>query len=718
MSIISAVIGAVAANPLNITSVSAYPTSGDEGDTINITPIAQNFSNQTVYWTVLYGPDVSSSNFTASTGTYVVSGSSSNFYVSTIADNITQGHAWTFGIKLGTTVGGSDLWTGTNTMVTISDTSRNTQTAALVLDLDPISLVGTGFGSQWLDTSGQSNDGELWNYTYSSDNDYVIILNSTSTYATVPTLTTSTFGSVSVSAWIKPDVVTGLTQAIIAKELCYKLEITTNGSIAWMVKNSADGNWTTTIYADPGLVTTSTWSHVAATVNSSTTQIYINGVLAQTGSGVILGYNNNKLVIGAYDAGQSGFSDYYGGRMGRVEMWNYAITATSVLSYYNSTVGRYNPATYTLTPATTSTNEGSSLTFNVTGTYIVNDTYYWTIETNAGDFATSSGSFAITSNTGTFAVTPTNDFTAEGAETFTVAIRSNSTTGTILSTSTSVTINDTSAPPFSLQFVQGQVDYMDVAPSSDWALGTTWTIEWWSKAVVLTDGGNLLTVMCQNYNNGLGIQMFYQVGLQIQGTTTIAAEPTPNVWTHVALVSDGTNLNLYYNGTSVYTGGAWNLSNNTDAIRIGARGPATFQGFDGKLAMIRISNTAKYSATFTPTTTYGVEADTKLLLGSDNPLVDISNYELNGLNASADGGVNLYFAKSAYPNLDKQIQVGNILSSFNTSTTATVTGAVFLADPANWGVPVTNVPNPGPFNFSGPRPITNNGVTRSKDFPV
>ena len=100
-------------------------------------------------------------------------------------------------------------------------------------------------------------------------------------------------------------------------------------------------------------------------------------------------------------------------------------------------------STYTLTPAANNVNEGSSLTFNVGGTNIVNGTYYWTV-TNSGDFAISSGSFTITSNSGSFSVTPSADATTEGAETFTASVRSGSTSGTILATSTSVTINDTS----------------------------------------------------------------------------------------------------------------------------------------------------------------------------------------------------------------------------------------------------------------------------------
>jgi len=94
----------------------------------------------------------------------------------------------------------------------------------------------------------------------------------------------------------------------------------------------------------------------------------------------------------------------------------------------------------------TSVNEGSTLTFDVTGTNIVNGTYYFTV-TNSGDFATSSGSFTITSNVGSFSVGPLADTTTEGAETFQAQVRTGSTGGTIVATSSSITINDTSTTP-------------------------------------------------------------------------------------------------------------------------------------------------------------------------------------------------------------------------------------------------------------------------------
>jgi hypothetical protein len=106
--------------------------------------------------------------------------------------------------------------------------------------------------------------------------------------------------------------------------------------------------------------------------------------------------------------------------------------------------------TYSVTPASSSVNEGASLTVNVsTGNVANTSTLYYTL-TNSGDFTTSSGSFTINNDAGSFTVTPTADATTEGSETFQIEIRTDSISGTIVATSSTITINDTSItpPPF------------------------------------------------------------------------------------------------------------------------------------------------------------------------------------------------------------------------------------------------------------------------------
>ena len=104
-------------------------------------------------------------------------------------------------------------------------------------------------------------------------------------------------------------------------------------------------------------------------------------------------------------------------------------------------------ASYSVSVSPSSIDEGSNLTVTVTTTNVANGTIlYWDTD-SPSDFTTSSGSFTINSSTGSFIITPTEDATTEGTESFTVRIRIGSTTGTIVSTSNSININDTSISP-------------------------------------------------------------------------------------------------------------------------------------------------------------------------------------------------------------------------------------------------------------------------------
>lgn len=103
------------------------------------------------------------------------------------------------------------------------------------------------------------------------------------------------------------------------------------------------------------------------------------------------------------------------------------------------------PPSPTYSVGNASTNEGASATVNVTTTNVANGTtLYWTV--TGSDVSTTSGSFLINSNAGSFTIPAIADATTEGTETFTISIRTGSTGGTEVASST-LTINDTSTTP-------------------------------------------------------------------------------------------------------------------------------------------------------------------------------------------------------------------------------------------------------------------------------
>jgi hypothetical protein len=587
-----------------------------------------------------------------------------------------------------------------------------------------MSLIATdysGTGTTWVDASGNNATGSLINspaYTNTVPKHFTFSRASTQ-YVQGPAI--GDLSTWTIESWFRISEPLTNVEAAAIITTTYSTDATNYGVINYALGNYVesaagggnaqltvgfyDGLWRTTAGFVP---TVGIWYHVVGTYDGTTIKQWVNGVLSTSRviSSIPSAGGGPVRIARRWDGLPTDVAQFFPGDVATAKIYDGVLSDAEITAAYETVKFFY--SSYTITPAGSSVNEGSSLRFDVSGANIGNGTYFWTVATNSGDFGTTSGSFSITDNAGSFTVTPSADITTEGEETFTVSIRLVSITGTVLATSSSITINDTSVapvPPFSLQFVQAQTDYLDVAASADWALSTTWTIEFWSNAAKASAENDLLTVMCQNFSTGSGIQIMYIGGsFQIQGSPRIAAEPTPNQWTHVALVSDGEELKLYYNGVNQYTGSAWNLNNTTDPIRIGARGLADFQRFDGVLALVRISNTAKYSAAFTPTVTYGVDADAKLFLDSNTPLLDAMSHTItnNGVTES-----------TSFPVVPASITITNVSVGFNSkAATVDFTSTVSQAETASvlfewfggagYSGPYTLTVNPGVNTYTSP----------------
>ena len=90
--------------------------------------------------------------------------------------------------------------------------------------------------------------------------------------------------------------------------------------------------------------------------------------------------------------------------------------------------------------------EGSPYNFVVTTANVRDGTVMrWRILDRPNDFAVNTNTVTVTSNTASFTVTPTADLQTEGAETFRAQLEK--TTGTVVGTTSAVTINDTSLSP-------------------------------------------------------------------------------------------------------------------------------------------------------------------------------------------------------------------------------------------------------------------------------
>ena len=108
-------------------------------------------------------------------------------------------------------------------------------------------------------------------------------------------------------------------------------------------------------------------------------------------------------------------------------------------------------ATFSVAESATTVNEGGSVLFTLFGNNIPAGTYYYTIYeiegvVAAADFspAATSGSFTVSGNQGNLTLTLTEDRTTEGVDKFKVQFRRDSTSGSIIAESNTITIGDVS----------------------------------------------------------------------------------------------------------------------------------------------------------------------------------------------------------------------------------------------------------------------------------
>lgn len=320
-----------------------------------------------------------------------------------------------------------------------------------------------------------------------------------------------TSGACPVAAGIAASLAEVWPSATNATMKAYLQSAAKSGRMIDIAEPSPQGLWgasTATIFF-PDITFTITRNQASVTNGQTVTYTIVTTNLPN-GSVVYLKENGT--------AGASVFSDGLtqipvtinnnGGSVTRVVATTYSGSSTSTLQLrtggYDGTLqatassvavtGNYTPPvpTYNFGTIPSSINEGSAGTFNVVTTNVANGTtLYWTVQTNTGDFATISGSVNINNNSGSFTITPTADLTLEGVETFTVALRTSSTSGTIVATSSSVTINDTSVPTYSFTSIPSSINE---GTSGTFIVSTTGvangTTLYWSVAHGTSSGGD------------------------------------------------------------------------------------------------------------------------------------------------------------------------------------------------------------------------------------
>lgn len=157
-----------------------------------------------------------------------------------------------------------------------------------------------------------------------------------------------------------------------------------------------------------------------------------------TGSVVI---NNNtatitKTIVNDFTVGEG--AETFALQLRETSVSGTIVATSSTVSITDSSV-----ATFTTALSTTSINEGQSVTVTVNTTGIPNGSTLFFTTSNTTDVTPTNGSFTINNNTGSFSITASEDLLVESAETFSVSIRTVSITGSVVNTTSNITIANT-----------------------------------------------------------------------------------------------------------------------------------------------------------------------------------------------------------------------------------------------------------------------------------
>ena len=426
-------------------SATVTPTTfaPSEGTTITFNVVGTNTPNGTYYYTIeedIATGAITASDFTSGSlsGTFTINGNTGSFPLTVRRDLLTEGtEEFVVYVRSNSTTGAI---LGTSGNIAITDSSLTP-----AFTVSPTSIDEGASGSFTVQNVGP--DG-----TY-----FWTILNGTTANADF----TATSGSFTVSGstggldngtgtFSVSTVADGTTEG----SETFQVQVRSGSTSGTVVITSSsvtinDTSLTPSIFSGPGSISEGSTGTFQAN-NLGPAGTYYWTILHETTTAADFVANSGSFVTvslngtGSFDV--SPVLDYTteGSESFRVQVRSGSIAGPVLATSEVSTLVGDTSTTVTATPSPTTISEGSSTTISVSSTSLPTGTYYWTIlngTTTNADFTASSGSFSVFLNSGSFTVTAATLDGAEGAETFQVQIRTGSTSGTVIATTGTITIN-------------------------------------------------------------------------------------------------------------------------------------------------------------------------------------------------------------------------------------------------------------------------------------
>lgn len=414
------------------------PSSVNEGASASISVSTSNIPDgTTLNWAVNNGTS-DNTDFDSTSGTVTINSNAGSFSVPIADDHFTEGSE-TFTVTVSGTVSSTPV-SGTSGSITINDTSLTPSVDSVT---GPAS-VNEGSSATINVTTTGIGDGVTLNWA----------VNNVSTQNADFSQTSGTFqinsnaGSFSV-----PIVADSLTEGsqtftVTVSGGPYGVSVSgTSGSIT--INDTSQGGPTYAISAPASIDEGS-----AGTVNVTTTNV-ANGTtlywtVATSGGGDFATTSGNVTInsnAASFTVTPLADNSTEGSETATVRLLTGSVIGTVVATdTFTINDTSQQTATYSVNAPTLdeqgyySSPSDQAITVSTTG---VPDgtTLYWNI-TPTAEFDTTSGSFTINSNSGTINVRATRDFITEGTDSYTINVRTGSTTGTIVATNTG-SISDT-----------------------------------------------------------------------------------------------------------------------------------------------------------------------------------------------------------------------------------------------------------------------------------
>ncbi|WP_405878781.1 hypothetical protein OG762_09155 [Streptomyces sp. NBC_01136] len=195
----------------------------------------------------------------------------------------------------------------------------------------------TGVGSNTLTLNGATT------WTNDTTRGETLSFDGTTGYAAGSGQVLNTTGSYSVSAWVKLSSLPTRNATVAAQDgtqnspfyLQYNYTHTSSPSWALTFANTDTTSSAFTVAGSTTAATANTWTHLVGTYDATTktAQLYVNGSLAATATGVTSWNATNAFAIGRslYNGSNT---DFFPGLISTVQAWNYALTPNQVTALY------------------------------------------------------------------------------------------------------------------------------------------------------------------------------------------------------------------------------------------------------------------------------------------------------------------------------------------------------------------------------------------------